>query len=102
MTLNVWSGFAWAAAIRLAGTSAELLSPPLELSPAAGATNAATRANVATRPRVPLPHSALERDSPPRAPVPHSALERTAPRAPPVSLDIPSPFRARARAAVTP
>src|SRR5919108_3123865 len=54
--------------------------------------SAATRA--VTKPRPPLPQSALERVSPPRLPpVPHSALERSSFRLPSIRT-FRSPFRA--------
>src|ERR1051325_8477315 len=65
---------------------------PSELA-ARGTLIASIATSAVTKPRPPLPHSALERVSPPRLPVPHSALDRVSPRLP-VIRTFRSPFRA--------
>src|SRR5215210_4834125 len=60
---------------------------PGELA-ARGTLMTSNAASAVIAPRPPLPHSALERDSPPRLPVPHSALDRVSPRLPPFILTV--------------
>src|SRR5262249_30718191 len=50
---------------------------------ARGTLMASIATSAVAAPRPPLPHRALDRDSPPRLPVPHSALDRVSPRLPP-------------------
>src|SRR3954451_116454 len=61
--------------------------PPGALA-ARGTLMTSNAASAVIAPRPPLPHSALERDSPPRLPVPHSALDRVSPRLPPFMLTL--------------
>ena len=70
------------------------LELPLSATAAIGAASATRAIVIRSRPRPPLPHRALERDSPPRFPVPHRALERLPLGASKFLRDIPSPFSA--------
>ena len=76
MTSNSFAGFVAASARRLSGTNADAFPGPELIDdalPATGTTNIAASASM-IMPRLPLPQSAFERDSPRR---PQSAFART-------------------------